>query len=52
MHPLRNVGYDVSVPFLSSFMKMLAYVKLPRASVIDERRNLAQSDQLKEDQEG
>jgi len=44
MHPLRNVGYDVSVPFLSSFLQILASVKPSRASVINERRSLAQSD--------
>lgn len=52
MHPLRNVGYDVSVPFLSSLLKMFAFLKPPRASVHEERKNLAQSDQLKEDEEG
>ena len=48
MHPLRNVGYSSSVPFLSALMSMLAYFRPPREDADEERKNLAQSDQLKD----
>ncbi len=48
MHPLRNLSYSECLPFLSY---VYGYIYREGKEINEEKINLAQSDQLKEDKE-
>ena len=48
MHPLRNLSYSECLPFLSY---VYGYINREGKEINEEKINLAQSDQLKEDKE-